>query len=367
VGAVTLKPLPDEDRRASGFVSLAYYTEKHTPYLWNVADEYVLFDHYFSSSIPNQNAANWNRMFLVAGSTGDLKRIPVKGYDAVTTVFDRLEAAGISWKFYIEKYSPEQNFHAIADGKPAPSQLVRVPLLSIPRFVDDPKYASHIVDLSEYYTDLSNGTLPAVTYIVAKGAGETSDKALMLNQRHLKTVMQELLRSRYWPESALFWTHDQTDGWYDHVAPPTLGGDPGGARVPAMLISAYARRGRIDSTVLEHSSVLKFIEYNWSLEPLTGRTASANTFLDAFSFDAPPRAAVFMPMSRVTTAKPVEPKRFWIFRLYGSALGLALLTTAPLLWITAARGIKTVQIRRTARVQLVARVEMNQAAQESGA
>ena len=358
--AATLKNLPDEDKRASGFFTLAYYTEKNTQYLWNVADQYVLFDHYFSASPINPNAANWNRMFLIAGSNGTLKRLPTQGYANVTTIFDRLEAAGVSWKFYVEGYQRDQNFHAIAEGKPAPGQVVRVPLLSIPRFVDDPALSAHIVDMSEYFSDLNNGTLPSVAYIVPKGAGEPTDKSLMLNQRHLKAVMQELMRSRYWPESALLWTHDQPDGWYDHVAPPQLGGDLAGGRVPAMLISPYAAKGKIDGTVFDHNSVLRFIESNWSLEPLSGRTAEANDLLGALNFEQTPRPAVFMPMARSAVVVKKEPVRAWIYRLYGAGLAMAALVIGPLLFLTAWRGANIVQVRSTAKLLLTARVSSNE-------
>ena len=98
---------------------------------------------------------------------------PPGGYQNLTTIFDRLEAAGVSWKFYVQNYDPRLTFRTLRKfpGNRA-SQVVWVPLLSIPRYLDDPKLRSHIVDLDQYYTDLHDGTLPAVSYIAPSGPSE---------------------------------------------------------------------------------------------------------------------------------------------------------------------------------------------------
>jgi phospholipase C len=93
------------------------------------------------------------------------------GYGDGPTIFDRLEAAGVSWKFYVEDYNPAETFRAASPMDPA-SQTVRVPLLNYPRFVDRPELREHIVDLSQYYRDLVQGTLPAVAYISSSGSSE---------------------------------------------------------------------------------------------------------------------------------------------------------------------------------------------------
>lgn len=339
-------------RRYSGFISLAHYTDRHIPYFWNVADRYVLFDRYFSSVQSALNATNRNQMHWVAGISVKSKSIPPKGYGNLRTIFDRLEARGISWKFYIEDYKPNVTFRSRLPNQALPRQIVKVPLLNLARFVDDPVLSKRIVDLKEYYTDLQNGTLPAVSYIVANGASEPTPKSLTLGQQHLKVVLQELMRSSAWPSSALLWTHDQSGGWYDHVTPPQVDEFGLGLRVPAMLISPFAWTGKVDNTVLEHNSILKFIEYNWDLAPLSTRDANANNFLGAFNFEAGPRAAEFLPWERARQNRPAarEPVRLWIFVFYGGALALAVILTGALLWsMLAARSQKPAARSRAPR------------------
>lgn len=161
-----------EDHKQTGFVTLSHYTDKQAPFFWNVADEYVLLNRYFSSVRANPDSANWNRMFWISGVSGNVRRIPEQGYGDLQTIFDRLEERGVSWKFYVENFDRTQTFRDVQPGALVPGQVARVPLLGFARFVDDPKLSRRIVDLDEYYDDLKNGTLPAVSYIVARGAGE---------------------------------------------------------------------------------------------------------------------------------------------------------------------------------------------------
>ena len=331
----TVRKLDKAAHKYSGFFTLAHYTDKHAPYYWNVAERYVLFDHYFSSVNESIGAANLNKLYSVAATYSKATKISTQGYGGLPTIFDRLEAQGISWKFYVQDYNPGITFRNIIRGQALPKQIVKVPLLNFARFIDDAKLAKHIVDLKEYYEDLAHGTLPAVSYIAANGASEPTPKGLTEGQLHLKVVAQELMRSSAWDTAALLWTHDQTGGWYDHVVPPQVDDYGLGLRVPAILISPYALQGKVDSTLLEHSSILKFIAYNWALKPLTQRDKNANNLLSAFDFGQTPRPAEFLPMARATANTPErrEPVRSWIFIFYSAALVIAVDLFSLVLWV----------------------------------
>jgi phospholipase C len=319
--ARSLEKLSESQRKYSSLFTLGHYTDQEVPFFWNVAEQYVLFDHYFSSVKSISGAISPNKLYAIAGTASASTKITTGGYDRFTTIFDRLQAKGVSWKMYVQDYDAAITFRSVKAGDKVPKQLNKVPLLSFGRFIDDPQLAANIVDLDEYYADLKSGSLPAVSYLVANGAGEPTSSSLLVGQRHLKTVMQALMRSSVWNTSALLWTHDQSGGWYDHVAPPQMDNAKFGLRVPAMLISPFVRPRQIDSTVLEHSSIIKFIQHNWSLEPLGQQVTTANNFLTAFDFTQVPRPAEYLPMSRVVmNHAPVDtPNRMWIFVLYGAA------------------------------------------------
>jgi phospholipase C len=309
-------------RNQNGALAMGYYDDRDLPYYWNLVDEYVLFDHMFSSDHGGSFA---NHMFWVSGQQGG-SRLSEEGYDHVQTIFDRLEERGISWKFYVQNYDPGINYRTSEQisGNRA-SQVIWVPILNMARFLDDPELSSHIVDLSEYYKDLENGTLPAVAYIAPAGASEHPPGSIRSGQKFVKGLIQALMRSSSWDSSAFMVMYDDWGGWYDHVVPPQVDKFGYGMRVPAFMVSAYAKRGHIEKTVLDFTSVMKFIEENWDLEPLAKRDAKANNFLTAFNFSAPPREPVFIPFERVVKEERVEPRRYVIYSAYGGAIALSIL------------------------------------------
>jgi phospholipase C len=307
-------------RNQNGALAMAYYDDRELPYYWNLADEYVLFDKFFTSDHGGSFA---NHIHWVAAQQGG-SRVSPDGYPDLVTIFDRLEERGISWKFYVQNYDPTINYrtaHQVVGNRA--SQVIWVPLLNIPRFLDDPKLSSHIVDLNEYYQDLENGTLPAVAYIVPSGASEHPPGSVRSGQKFVKAVIQALMRSSAWDSSAFLLVYDDWGGWYDHVPPPQIDEFGYGMRVPAILVGPYAKRGHIDSTVLDFTSILKFIEDNWNIEPLTERDAKANSLVSAFDFSMSPREPVFIPFERVIQEQRTEPRRVVIYAAYGGALILA--------------------------------------------
>jgi phospholipase C len=312
------------ERNQNGKLAMGYYDGTDIPYYWNLAQNYVLFDHFFSSAKDGSTA---NHMYWVAGTMPQVQ----KGQQLsslltnVPTIFDRLQAAGVSWKFYVENYDPRINYRNQINQGNRESQVIWVPLLNFDRFLDDPALSSHIVDLSQYYVDLQQGTLPAVAYIVPSGASEHPPESPSSGMRSVKNLVQELMRSTSWSSSAFILLYDDWGGWYDHVAPPQVDQAGYGARVPGLLVSPYARKGFIDSTQLDFTSVLKFIEANWNVSALTTRDANANNFLEAFDFTQTPRQAFFLPASVGSAVLPQKAPAYVIFSTYGLAVLLTLL------------------------------------------
>jgi phospholipase C len=308
-------------RNQDGRLAMAYYDDRELSYYWNIADEYVLFDRFFSSAA---GGSFINHLYWVAASPGDSGGRNLQEVLAETpTIFDRLEEQGISWKFYVQNYDPELHYRTmhLYPGNRA-SQVIWVPLLAFDRFLDVPELSSRIVDLDEYFSDLAGGTLPHVAFMVPSGPSEHPPSSLISGQRFVKSLIQALMRSEYWDRSAFMWTYDDWGGWYDHVPPPQIDAYGYGFRVPALLVSAYARRGYIDSTTLDFTSFLKFIAENWGLAPLSDRDGNANSFVGAFDFTRPPRTPAFLPFERVEPAVRPEPRREVIYVIYGAAVGL---------------------------------------------
>ena len=308
---------PDAQKQVMG-----YYDDRDLPYYWNIADEYVLFDRFFTSAA---GGSVWNHFFWATGRPGnpDGDTLRVEGFDDTPTIFDRLEKAGISWKFYVQNYDPDITFRNPGVGDRG-AQIVWVPLLNYNRFLDDPKLNERIVPLSEFYTDLENGTLPSVSYMVPSGASEHPPGSIQAGERFVRTLITKLMLSSAWDSSAFMWTYDDWGGWYDHVKPPRVDRYGYGFRAPALLVSPYAKRGHIDSTTLDFTSKLKFIEKNWRLKPLARRDRNANNILTAFNFDREPRAPAFLGLSRTEPELP-QPRSGVVYGFYGTALAVAVL------------------------------------------
>jgi phospholipase C len=303
---------------------MGHYDQRQLPFYWRLADRYVLFDRFFGSAA---GGSLTNHMFWATGGPGDQDAqgsVPAGGF-TTPTIFDRLQAKRISWKFYVQDYRPGITFRS-SRLRDRAGQVPSVPPLNYARFVDDPKLLSHIVPLDEFQDDLQRGTLPAVSYIVPLGARERPPGSLKLGQTTVATLVNGLMRSRYWTSSAFLLTYDTSGGWYDHVRPPRVDRWGYGFRVPALLVSAYAKRGHVDHTTLDFTSILAFIERNWRLAPLTGRDRRANSLLGAFAFDRGPRAAEFLTGRRA--GPPADPATVPVYVSYGAALVAALLVFA---------------------------------------
>ena len=310
--------------KQDGRISMGYYDGRDLPYYWNLADEFVLFDRFFSSA---KGGSFENHFYWVSGGPppdGNASTAQDE-YSKLVTIFDRLNEKGISWKFYVQNYDPSITYRDLGNIGNRASQVVWVPLLNISRFIDDPELSKHIVDLSEYYTDLRDGTLPAVAYIAPSGASEHPPGSLQTGQRFVKTLIQNLMRSDYWQNSAFMLLYDDWGGWFDHVNPPQVDEYGYGFRVPGILVSPYARRGYIDNTQLDFTSILKFIEENWDVAPLTMRDTNANNFLEAFDFNQPPRKPYFISSTRDTSTTTSTPRTIIIYYAYGFALLIAFL------------------------------------------
>jgi phospholipase C len=318
-------------RNQDGRLAMGYYDHHDLPYYWNLADEYVLFDRFFSSAA---GGSFLNHMYWVAGrpaASGD--RMTGEPINDVLTIFDRLEEQGISWKFYVQNYEPNLTYRTVHmyPGNRA-SQITWVPVLNMDRFIDDPKFSSHIVNLDEYFEDLQKGTLPAVAYIAPSGPSEHPPSSIQAGQKFVRSLIQALMQRDAWHSSVFVLTYDDWGGWYDHVLPPRVDEFGYGFRVPALLISPYAKRGFIDSTELDYTSLLKFIQYNWGITPLSTRDAKANNILGVFDFHTAPRPPRFVPFERVVKEQQPEPRRSVIYIAYSAALVATILMIALAAW-----------------------------------
>ena len=307
-------------------LTMGYYDATDLPLYYSLASDYVLAQRFFSSAWGSSEA---NHMYAVAARSGG--SLPANGYD-FPTIFDRLQAAGVTWKFYVQNYDPTITFRNFNPTSAKSAQLTWAPLLDFARFIDDPNLSSHIVDMQQYYSDLNAGTLPAVAFLAPSGLSEHPPGDITVGQSFGVTTVTSLMRSSAWSSSLFTLTWDDWGGWYDHVPPPQVDADGYGFRVPAIFISPYAKTGTIDNTTYDFTSVLKFIEDNWSLPPLTARDATANSIADALDLTRTPAAPVFPDQTFPAQASLDTHNRPLLLAIYAAVVALAVMFGALLLW-----------------------------------
>jgi phospholipase C len=198
------------------------------------------------------------------------------------TIGDRLSDKNVSWAWY----SGGWDTAVIGHADPL-FQFHHQPFAYFASLADGtPGRAEHLKDEGDFYTDVLGGKLPAVSFIKPLGPdNEHPGYATELNgQVHVADLVSALQTSPYWNDTAIIITYDEHGGRWDHVAPPGRDKWGPGSRVPAIIISPFARKAFVDHTQYDTSSILKLIELRWGLEPLNERDAKAGDLLTAFDF-----------------------------------------------------------------------------------
>jgi phospholipase C len=259
-----------------------YYDGSDLKSYWELAQHYTLMDDFYSSAM---GGSLENHLYLVAGQSATVQqRQNPNGYQ-LPTIFDRLDSAKVSWKYYVGNFDPKLTHQRLTADASFIPQVVRVPMLGWPSFAD-PARQAHFADRNTLYPDLSvPANVAAVNYIVPGGDSERPPAAVSTGQDRTAGIVDAIMRSPVWSSSAILLTWSDWGGFHDHVAPPQVDGDGYGFRVPMLVISPFARAGFVDHTTGDFASVLKFIERLHGLAPLTSRDEKASDLLSAFNFN----------------------------------------------------------------------------------
>jgi len=215
------------------------------------------------------------------------------------TIGDTLSAKGVTWAWYAGAWNA-----ALADGmKPTGKHAIiytdgspnfqphHQPFNYFARFAPGtPDRERHLKDHADLVAAIDGGTLPQVAFYKPQGTlnQHPGDADVLSGDRHIAELIEKIRASRYWESVAIIATYDENGGFWDHVAPPS---GPGwsdrwgpGTRVPAIIVSPWARRGFIDSTPYDTTSILKFLTRRFGLEPLPGVRQNAGDLSNAFDF-----------------------------------------------------------------------------------
>ncbi len=209
---------------------------------------------------------------------------------SVPSIGDELLSAGISWKYYGDEWNAYVNdkyqidFGAVGNENNAGTGKIAVadeycticnPFQYNTSIMNTSSVrTAHVQDVTNLYSDISGGSLPAVSFVKPSGFfdGHPASSRLDLFEAFVKNIVNQVQASPYWSDTAIMITFDEGGGYYDsgYVQPLDYFGD--GTRIPMIVVSAYSTGGRITHNYSDHVSVDKFIERNWELGPISKRS-----------------------------------------------------------------------------------------------
>ena len=198
------------------------------------------------------------------------------------TIGDRLSDKNISWAWYAGGWND-----ASAGKADKNFQFHHQPYVYFSRYAEDTvERTAHLKDETDFIKAIETGTLPAVSFYKPIGSlNEHPGYAdLISGEQHIADLLARIEASSQWKNTLVIVTYDENGGFWDHVAPPKKDRWGPSTRVPTLIISPFAKRGFVDHTEYDTTSILKLIETRFSLKPLTDRDADANNFSNALVF-----------------------------------------------------------------------------------
>ena len=291
-------------RSDSGPVAMGYWTAADLPFYAALATTFPLCDRWFGSCMGQTYP---NRRFLLAGTArGNIRTEADTLKDPPPpngTIMEALNRHSIPWRDY---YSD------------LPSVGLYLPVLAA--------NGDKAVKIDQFYADAAAGTLPAFSLVEPNFDKESEENAgdITLGEAFAARAINAVMAGPAWSKTLLVWCYDEHGGYYDHVPPPPavppddvgpklLPGDVPGAydrygfRVPAVVVSPWAKADYVSSVVHDHTSILALVERKFNLPALTNRDAAADDLLDTLDLSGSPAFATppTLPAPRNTTGTPL--------------------------------------------------------------
>jgi phospholipase C len=305
---------------------MGYHDEREIPNYWQYAEHFVLQDRMFQPNvgwsepahlyavsawsakcIPPTSPANCeSSLGFVDVDTGD-RFTDANSYQWTDLTY-LLHERDVSWAYYVGPHTVNDCGHDCSRTKGTPEIWNPLPDFQT---VHDNEQLGNIRPVSNFFALAKEGKLPAVSWIVPDWKhSEHPPWPISHGQAWVTNLVNAVMQSPNWENSAIFITWDDWGGFYDHVVPPEVDDAGYGLRVPGLMISPYAKRGFIDHQTLSFDAYLKFIEDlfldgqrldpatdgRWDPRPTVREEVSKlGDLLEEFDFTQPPRKPLTLP------------------------------------------------------------------------
>jgi phospholipase C len=312
---------------------MGWHDAREIPNYWAYAEHYVLQDHMFEPT------ASWSlpaHLFTVSAWSANC-RVPGVAASCVNNIVGPVSIAqaqpgqstyswtdityllyrhNVSWAYYLSAGN-EPDCEDDQELCTPKKQSINVPGIwnPLPNFttVRQDGQLGNIQDVSHFFSAAAQGSLPAVSWVVPDSKVSEHPPALVsTGESYVTSLINAVMQGPDWSSSAIFLTWDDWGGFYDHVVPPTVDQNGYGLRVPALVISPWARRGYIDHQTLSFDAYLKFIEDDFlggqRLDPKTdGRpdprpdvrenASILGNLVNVFDFNQTPLPPLVLPLN----------------------------------------------------------------------
>ena len=263
-----------------GLASITVFPPSVDPNLQFLATHYALAEANFQPEIaptlPNVLAA------LAGTSDGWYSNSDPPASDRFYTIFDQLQAAGLSWNIFYG-VSPSLLAGSVWDQLMPAGQT------------------GQLVGTGQFIAEAAAGALPDFSFVrPGYGYSEESPEDTSLGDAWLGQLVLAVMRGPDWPSTAIFVTYDEGGGFWDHVSPPQVDAAGYGTRTPMVVISPYTAH-RFISVTTTNLSVLSFVQKLWHLAPLDATNSRAPDLLNYLAFDQPPRPPQVPPAAPPAT------------------------------------------------------------------
>lgn len=197
------------------------------------------------------------------------------------SIADVLLEHRISWKYYGDQWNQyledkyQEHYGTVGAQSDQYCNICNPFQYQTRIMADEAVRTRHMRDTTELYKDIARGNLPAVSFVKPSGwvDGHPASSKWDLYEGFVKKIVESVQANRnLWKTTAIFVTTDEGGGYYDsgYVQPLDFFGD--GTRIPLIVVSPYTRPGHVSHVYSDHVSILKFIERNWGLPPISLRS-----------------------------------------------------------------------------------------------
>jgi acid phosphatase len=205
------------------------------------------------------------------------------------TIGDLLSEKGIEWAWYAQGWDAALTDRGVIYnlGGAVNFQPHHQPYNYFAKYA--PGTASrerHLKDMKAFWQAAADGTLPAVVFVKPDGANNQhpGESTMAAGDLMAGTIVETLRRSPQWTRMAIIVTHDENGGFWDPVAPPQGDRWGPGSRIPTLIASPFAKKGFVDHTIYDTTSILQFLSKRFGLELLPGIRTQFGDLRNSFTF-----------------------------------------------------------------------------------